>query len=231
MRWLHGVLGGVRAILPIAAPLLASALLIQNDPAVTFRAVFLVVLCMAVVTAAKVTMAIARPASLEIRRTRALGAPGQPLVDTIGLFVFLTYLIGWLGFLPLDAGRLHLLPAPPLWATVLGLVFALLGCLIGQRALWDNSFASPAVQKHAGQTVVSTGVYGVVRHPLYSGNLLVFTGMALWVGSVAGLLGVMVIFTFTLARVLIEERHLRDSLPGYAAYARAVRSRLIPFVL
>lgn len=218
-------------MLPIAAPLLASALLTQNDPVVTLRAVLLVVLCMAIVTAARVMMAIARPASLEIRKARVLRAQGQPLVDTIGLFVFLTYLIGWLGFLPLDAGRLHLLPAPPLWATVLGLVFALLGCLIGQRALWDNSFASPAVQKHADQTVVSTGAYGVVRHPLYTGNLLLFAGMALWVGSLAGLLGVLVIFTFTLARVLIEERHLRDALPGYSAYTRAVRSRLIPFVI
>jgi protein-S-isoprenylcysteine O-methyltransferase Ste14 len=55
--------------------------------------------------------------------------------------------------------------------------------------------------------------------------------LSLWVGSVAGLLGVAVILAATLARIWIEERHLRAELPGYAAYMRAVPARLIPFIL
>ena len=64
------------------------------------------------------------------------------------------------------------------------------------------------MQKHSDQTVVNTGLYGVVRHPLYTGNLLFFAGIALWIGSLAGLLGVAVIFAATVARIFVEERHL-----------------------
>jgi protein-S-isoprenylcysteine O-methyltransferase Ste14 len=191
----------------------------------------LIALCMGLATVAKVGMAFARPASLEIRRKRPVAAQNQPLIDSIGLVAFLAYLVGWLAFLPVDAARLHLLPPPPRWVAVLGLLAALAGCATGQLAVWQNEFASPAVQKHLDQTVVSTGLYGVVRHPLYTGNLLFFSGIALWIGSLAGLLGVAVILAATVARVFVEERHLRENLPGYAAYTRAVRSRLIPFVL
>jgi len=231
MPWVRGVWSGMRSMLPIAAPLLVSAALVRDRGEVALRTVVLVVLCTAVVTAAQVMMALARPASLAIRQTRALGAQGQPIIDTIGLAVFLAYVIGWLAFLPLDAARLHLLPEPPRWAAALGLLVAGLGCALGRRAIWDNAFAAPAVQKQPGQTVVSTGAYAVIRHPLYTGNLLLFAGGSLWIGSLAGLLGVVVILAFTVARILVEERLLRETLPGYAAYTRTVRARLIPFVL
>jgi protein-S-isoprenylcysteine O-methyltransferase Ste14 len=230
MRLVDGVWAAARSILPIGIPLVATALLV-SDSAVTLRTVSVVALCFVVVTTAQVGMAFARPASLEIRKKPAVAAHGQPLADTIGLVVFLAYLIGWFAFLPADAARLHLLPPLPPWAQVLGLMSVLLGCALGQLALWQNAFASPAVQAHTGQTVVSTGAYGVVRHPLYTGNLLLFAGLALWIGSLAGLLGVAVILVATIGRILVEERHLRTELPGYAAYTQTVRARLIPYVL
>jgi protein-S-isoprenylcysteine O-methyltransferase Ste14 len=229
MPWVQGIWGAMRSMLPIAAPLLFSAVLVQ-DRDVFLRAGRLLVLCTAVVMAAQVRMAFVRPASLQIRKTRAFGAHGQPLIDAAGLLVFLVYVVGWLTFLPLDAARLHLLTEPPPWATALGLLSAVLGCALGQRAIWDNAFASPAVKKHEGQLVVSSGAYGAIRHPLYAGNVLLFAGTALWIGSLAGLLGVAVILAFTFARIVVEERHLRESLPGYSAYTRTVRARLIPFV-
>lgn len=231
MRLVNGLWGGLRSFLPIGTPLVATALLIPNDGAVTQRTIAVAVLSLVIVTASQVAMAFARPASLEIRKNPAVAAQGQPLVDMIGLVAFLAYLIGWLAFVPADAASLHLLPPPPLWAQVLGLSAAMLGCALGQLALWQNAFASPAVQTHAGQSVVSTGAYGVVRHPLYAANLLFFAGLSLWIGSLAGLLGVVVILAATLARIRIEERQLRAELPGYAAYTRTVRARLIPFVL
>lgn len=229
MPWVRVVWGAMRSMLPMAAPLFVSAALTHNAD-VIFRTALLISLCMSVVTASQVAMALARPASLAIRKSRALGAQGQPLIDTVGLVVFLTYLIGWLAFLPLDAARLHLLPEPPLWAAALGLACGVLGCALGQRALWDNAFASPAVRKHAGQKVVSTGVYGFVRHPLYAANLLFFAGSSLWIGSLAGSLGIVVILGFTTARIVVEERHLRGTLPGYSAYMQTVRARLVPFL-
>ena len=63
------------------------------------------------------------------------------------------------------------------------------------------------------------------------GNLLLFAGAALWLGSTAALIGVSVHLAATLARIRIEEAFLRENLPDYAAYAARVRARLIPFVV
>lgn len=231
MRWARGVLAATRAMAPIAVPLMGSAAAFDRRGDVAVRATLLIGLCSVGVFAAQVAMAYGRPASLEIRKQPGVGAKGQPLIDALGLVAFLAYLIGWLAFLPLDAARLHLLTPPVPWIGAMGLLLALLGCALGQWALWDNAFASPAVQTHAGQEVIRTGAYRLVRHPLYAGNLFLFAGMALWIGSLAGFLGVGIILLFSLARILVEERHLRESLPGYGDYTRAVRGRVIPFLL
>ena len=82
------------------------------------------------------------------------------------------------------------------------------------------------------QTMKELGVYGLVRHPIYLGYALQIGGQALWLGSTAAaLIGVGVYLAATLGRIRIEERDLVARLPAYAAYARRVRGRLIPFVL
>jgi protein-S-isoprenylcysteine O-methyltransferase Ste14 len=231
MTWVRGLLEALRSGLPILGPLLVSALVFDPLGAVGLRALVVAGLSVAIMTVAQAAMARARPASVEVRRTRAFGAEGQPLIDTLGLMAFLAYVVGWLAFLPWDASRLHVLPAPPAWALWIGLLAAAFGSAFTQRAIWDNAFAAPAVRTQAGQTVISTGAYGLVRHPLYAGNLLYFAGVALWIGSLAGVAGVGVILAFTIARIVVEERHLRDGLPGYADYVKVVRARLIPFLI
>jgi protein-S-isoprenylcysteine O-methyltransferase Ste14 len=79
--------------------------------------------------------------------------------------------------------------------------------------------------------VIDTGVYAVIRHPLYAANLLLFGGLALWLGSWAAFAGLAVLLVATIGRIAIEEAHLRASLPGYADYARRVRGRLVPGLL
>ena len=96
--------------------------------------------------------------------------------------------------------------------------------------LRQNSFAASTIRVEPGQPVVSTGVYAIVRHPLYSGALLllVFTPLAL--GSYWTLI-VAVAMVFALVwRILDEERFLKQNLPGYTDYCRRVRYRLIPWV-
>lgn len=108
------------------------------------------------------------------------------------------------------------------------------GLAISYAAVWQNAFATPTVhdQTADGQRVVDTGVYAFIRHPLYAGNLVTFSGLALWLGSYAALTGVAVMLAFTLARImLLEEPHLLRALPDYADYAKRVRARLIPFLL
>jgi protein-S-isoprenylcysteine O-methyltransferase Ste14 len=94
--------------------------------------------------------------------------------------------------------------------------------------LKQNSYAASTIAVEPGQPVISTGVYGIVRHPMYAGALLlvIFTPPAL--GSYWALL-VAVAFLPALAwRLLDEEKVLRRDLPGYADYCRKVRYRLIP---
>jgi protein-S-isoprenylcysteine O-methyltransferase Ste14 len=98
-------------------------------------------------------------------------------------------------------------------------------------ALKENTFAAPVVkmQKERGQRVISTGLYGIVRHPMYSGATLLFIGTPLLLGSVYGLaLGLMLIFTIAV-RSIGEEEMLKRELNGYDEYMKVVKWRLIPF--
>lgn len=78
--------------------------------------------------------------------------------------------------------------------------------------------------------VVDAGVYGVVRHPFYAADPLIFVGSGLWLGSHVAALLAAVPVVLVVARLRLEERFLRRALPGYAAYAARVPHRLVPGV-
>lgn len=233
MRFLRGLWAGLTAVLPLALPLLISASLAPGREVILPRALWLLGCLAAVTTVAKVAMALLRPANLEMRGQSPVAARArkQPLIDAVGVVAYLLYLVGWFAFIPLDVGILHLAPPPPPWAGAIGFGVAMLGVVIATLAVWENVFATPAIQEQAGQYVVDTGVYGMMRHPLYAGNLLLFVGTALWMGSLAALVGVLVMLAATLARIAIEERFLRAALSDYGDYARRVPARLVPFVI
>jgi len=94
----------------------------------------------------------------------------------------------------------------------------------------SNSYAASTIQVEEGQPVVSTGPYAYVRHPMYSGALLLITAMPLALGSWLSVLLVAPFFPVLVWRILDEENLLRENLPGYAAYMQRVRYRLIPRV-
>ena len=188
-----------------------------------------------VVLASTVAIAVWRPASFAVRQKPVVAEKGkkQPLIDRLGVPIYLAYVCAWIAFIPVDVFYLRLLPPPGALAIGIGVVMTLAGIAFGQLAVAENQFAAPTIhdQSDEQQRVVDTGVYAVVRHPIYTGNLLLFVGMALWLGSYAAVIGVSVMFAATLARTFIEERWLRENLTGYDAYARRVRSRLIPFLV
>ncbi len=100
------------------------------------------------------------------------------------------------------------------------------------EALKENTFAAPVVkmQKERGQKVVSTGLYSIVRHPMYAGATLLFISAPLLLGSVYGLImGFVLIITIPI-RSLGEEAMLKQDLPGYSEYMQKVKWRMIPFV-
>jgi protein-S-isoprenylcysteine O-methyltransferase Ste14 len=157
---------------------------------------------------------------------------GQPLADKILLAPLIVGFCAAVAFIPCDVFRLHLLPAPSNTASLMGLALAIAGWSVTILALKENSFAAPVVkyQQYRGQRVVASGVYGVVRHPMYSGAALFLIGLALWLGSYAGAIVMLAPIATLGVRIIVEERFLHGKLAGYDAYAKRVRYRLIPLV-
>jgi protein-S-isoprenylcysteine O-methyltransferase Ste14 len=157
---------------------------------------------------------------------------GQPLADKIVVVLLIAGFVGVIVFIPLDVFRFHLMAKPGPVVSSLGLVLFVLGWSIMTVALRENAFAAPVVryQQERRQTVIDSGVYGVVRHPMYAGAVLLLVGMPLWLESyAAAMLASFPIGTLAV-RILVEERFLRRELAGYDAYTQRVRYRLIPFV-
>ncbi len=100
------------------------------------------------------------------------------------------------------------------------------------RSYTDNTFLSPLVriQEDRKQRVVSTGVYGFVRHPMYLGGILMFLGTPLLLGSSLGVIAGLALTILLMARVAGEEKMLAGELEGYRKYMQKVRYRLFPFL-
>ena len=178
-------------------------------------------------------LALARwaPLSLEARVQRG-AVRNQPAADKVASAALGILNLAWFIFIAFDVHRLQIVPMPPTWLSVLGAAVGLAGCAVMVTAIWQNPYAAPIVgdQSERDQVVIETGIYGRVRHPLYLGYLAFLAGLALWLGSVAALLVLPVVYTPVIARILIEEKTLRETLPGYDEYQETVRSRLIPAV-
>ena len=189
----------------------------------------------AIFLAGNLALACFRPAHLSVRRQGVVAAPErkQPLIDAVGSAALIAFGLAWLVFVPVDVFRLHLLPAPAVPVTWVGGLCIVVGAALTPMAVWENRFAAPNVQDQAaqGQRVIDTGVYGLIRHPIYAGNLLLFGGAALWLGSYAAFAGLGVLLAATVGRIVIEEAYLRANVAGYQEYAERVRSRLIPLII
>ena len=92
----------------------------------------------------------------------------------------------------------------------------------------QNSFAAATVRVEDGQTLVSAGLYGLVRHPLYTANLIMIAGIPLALGSYWGFVFVIPGFLMLALRIRDEEKLLKEGLDGYREYSRNVRYRLVP---
>ena len=93
-----------------------------------------------------------------------------------------------------------------------------------------NTYAAANVRVEEGQKVISTGVYGVVRHPMYFGALFLVVGTPLALGSWWALLLVPIFLCILYFRIANEEKVLKRELQGYEEYTHKVRCRLIPYI-
>jgi protein-S-isoprenylcysteine O-methyltransferase Ste14 len=160
-----------------------------------------------------------------------LSQPNQKAWDKVFFLLLYLFWFVWTVLMAFDAVRFHW-SHMPLFLQVIGAIALVISFFLISLAFRENSFLSPTVriQQERGQTVISTGPYHYVRHPMYTGGVLLFLGIPLLLGSWYGLLMIVVFTPVFLVRAVLEERTLHEELPGYDAYMAQVKYRLIPYV-
>jgi protein-S-isoprenylcysteine O-methyltransferase Ste14 len=118
----------------------------------------------------------------------------------------------------------------PLWLVIAASFLFLLGYGMYAEVMRENAYLSRTVEVQENQTVISTGLYGIIRHPMYLSTLLMFLPLPLILGSFWGLIPFALYPAITVMRILNEEKVLTDGLDGYREYKTKVKYRLIPFV-
>jgi len=155
----------------------------------------------------------------------------QPTWDKVVYVILLVVFSIWWVSIPLDAVRFHLSQMPT-WLHLVGLLVLLSSFYLMFLSIRENPYLSSVVriQEDRGHTVVSTGPYRYVRHPLYTSVLLLFLGSALLLGSWIGVFLGILLEGIVAGRAVGEERVLQKGLKGYDAYMAQVRWRLIPHI-
>jgi protein-S-isoprenylcysteine O-methyltransferase Ste14 len=167
------------------------------------------------------------PALLKRRMQVGPGAEQRPAQRIISALLFLAFLLVMV-LSALDH-RFGWSPVPT-WVSLLGDALVVLGLFVSWLVLRENTFSASNIRVEQGQTVISTGLYAFIRHPMYAGALTLAAGVPLALDSWLGLLVVALMIPVLVWRILDEEKLLTAELPGYADYKRRVRFRLVPLV-
>jgi protein-S-isoprenylcysteine O-methyltransferase Ste14 len=169
--------------------------------------------------------------SLLTERMTGIGKADQKAWDKLFFILANVVFLAWLVVMPLDAVRFHW-SHMPLWLQLVGAILLLGSFYLFFLTFRENAYLSPAVrvQSERGQTVVSTGPYHYVRHPMYATAIIFLVGTTLLLGSWYGLLVGLILVIGIALRAVQEERTLRAELPGYDAYMTQVKYHLIPYV-
>ena len=118
----------------------------------------------------------------------------------------------------------------PRWVSILGSVLFLISYALYAEVLRENTWLSRTIEVQEGQTVVSTGLYGIVRHPMYAVTLVLFLSMPLVLGSMISFVVFLIYPVLIAGRIRDEEDLLEQELEGYAEYKTRVKYRMIPFI-
>ena len=164
---------------------------------------------------------------LLIERMKPVGVSETNPTNRLYMTALVVAFHGWFALMGREARQ----PSPwPIWVNVIGAA-GILACMwIAWRTFRVNSFAAATVkvQDDRAQTVVSSGPYAIIRHPMYAGALLWMFGMPLLIGTPWDLLGAIAVVGVIVVRTLGEEKLLAADLPGYSEYMGKVRFRLLP---
>jgi len=170
--------------------------------------------------------------ALLAERSKAPGSDNQKQWDKYLVIGIYLWALVWFIIMPLDAKRFGWSPLFPVWLKVLGGVALLPALYLIYQATVENTYLSTLVriQTDRKQHVISTGVYGFVRHPLYLGCLLMTLGAPLLLGSLYGFIIGFIGVIAVVGRIIGEENMLVNELEGYEEYKKKVTYRLVPFV-
>lgn len=167
------------------------------------------------------------PALLE-RRVKAGPRAEKETVQKFIQVVAVVFFVGDFAFSSIDhrLGWSHV----PLYASIFGAFLMVFGFLIVLEVFKANSYTSGTIEVASGQEVISTGPYAVVRHPMYSGTLVLLLGIPIALGSWWGEINNLGMTAALVLRLLKEEEFLAVRLPGYREYRENVPRRLVPMV-
>lgn len=145
------------------------------------------------------------------------------VVKLSGLMFLAGFIVAGLDF------RFRWLPLPG-WVPYAAATAFLLAYLLYAEVLRENTYLSRTIEVQEGQKVIDTGLYGIVRHPMYSATLLLFLSMPLVLGSLLSFLCFLAYPLIIAKRIRNEEEVLKAGLPGYAEYLQRVKWRLLPLI-
>lgn len=173
---------------------------------------------------AGIVMMLKNPALLESRlNAKETQREQSTVVKLSGLMFLAGFVIAGLGF------RFHWFMLP-MGVSLGAAVLFLFAYILYAEVLRENTYLSRTITVQQGQTVIDTGLYGIVRHPMYSVTLLLFLSMPIVLGSVYAFL-IFLVYPFIIAkRIRHEEELLEKELSGYREYKQKVKFRLIPFI-
>jgi protein-S-isoprenylcysteine O-methyltransferase Ste14 len=192
-----------------------------------WRAWLFIAVFMTSVTVIGLYLSLKDPALLERRKKFGPGqeqSPAQRIIIALAILADL----GLLVFCALDY-RFGWSPVPGV-VSLVGDGLVALGLFIDLLVFRENSFGGSTIETVAGQTVISTGPYALVRHPMYVGVLILVVGVPLALGSWWGLAIIALTVPVLMWRILDEEKLLRNELAGYGEYTRKVQYRLVPYL-
>lgn len=118
----------------------------------------------------------------------------------------------------------------PFWSVILAACIFIAAYIFYAEVLRENAYLSRTIEVQEGQKVVDTGLYGVVRHPMYMVTLVLFLSMPFVLGSLFSFFIMLVYIPIIVVRIINEEKFLEKELKGYTEYKKKVKYRLIPFI-
>ncbi len=226
MLWIKTFFGILFQTLLLGIFLYLPALTLNWPDAFLFLTIHLLITILA-----SAYLLIVKPASIEARMN--YDSATQPKEDRLATVLMLSAIVVGLSLAPIDFFHLNLSSSFDGNIKNVGLVIYVTGMLLVMASMNANEFAETTVniQEERGQRVIKTGIYAMVRHPMYTGFIFFITGVNIWLGTYLSLLLSLVFLAIALkSRISIEEKTLLKDLNGYDEYCKKVKYRIIPFL-